>query len=69
VRDVLPQAEKWRIGGGPDAANHTRIMDPAWAAGALPTQAEILSTHSASQETNMDVLSDDGSAQVPLLVP
>ena len=35
VRDVLPLAEQWRIGGGPaGATNHTRVMDIVWEAAA-----------------------------------
>ena len=31
MRDVLPDAEQWRIGGGPAAGvAHTRIMDVGW---------------------------------------
>ena len=31
VRDVLPTAEQWRIGGAPaGATNHTRVMDFVW---------------------------------------
>lgn len=31
VRDVLPVAEQWRIGGAPvDVTNHTRVMDLVW---------------------------------------
>lgn len=32
VRDVMPTAEDWRIGGAPEGStNHTRIMDMVWA--------------------------------------
>ncbi len=31
VRDVMPAAEQWRIGGAPaGATNHTRVMDLVW---------------------------------------
>jgi len=31
VRDVLPEAEQWRIGGSPrGTTNHTRVMDLVW---------------------------------------
>ena len=34
VRDVLPAAEQWRIGGAPaGASNHTRALDIVWATG------------------------------------
>jgi hypothetical protein len=66
VRDVLPQAEQWRIGGGPDDANHTLIMDLAWPADASPGQAEILGNYPPSQ-ASVGSLSPDDFAQVPLL--
>ncbi len=66
VRDVLPQAEQWRIGGGPDDTNHTRIMDLVWPAGASPGQSEILGTHPPSQ-AGVGSLSPDDFAQIPLL--
>ena len=67
VRDVKPQAEQWRIGGGPADTNHTRIMDVAWPEGATPTQEEFLSDYPPSQEKSMGVLTPDDFAQLPLL--
>ncbi len=69
VREVLSQAEQYRLGGGPSDTNHTRIMDLAWPGDASPTQAEILSTYPPSQETDMDALSPDDFAQVPVMRP
>jgi len=66
VRDVQPTAEQWRIGGGPDDTNHTRILDLAWPAGASPDQAEILSTYPPSQDP-VGSLTPNDFAQVPLL--
>jgi hypothetical protein len=66
VRDVQPAAEQWRIGGGPDDTNHTRIMDLVWPADASPDQAEILSTYPSSQDA-VGSLSPDDFAQIPLL--
>jgi hypothetical protein len=66
VRDVQPTAEQWRIGGGPDDVNHTRIMDLVWPAGASPDQAEILSAYPSSQDP-VGSLAPDNFAQVPLL--
>jgi carbohydrate-binding DOMON domain-containing protein len=32
IRDVMPVAEQWRIGGAlPDSKNHTRVIDLIWA--------------------------------------
>jgi len=64
VRDVNPQAEQWRFGGGPADTNHTRIMDWAWPAGRTPTQEEALRSYPPSQEKNMDLL---GPADFPHL--
>lgn len=69
VRDVLPQAERWRIGSGPGDTNHTRIMDLAWPAGITLTQAQILSSYPPSQETSMDALTPDDFARLPMLIP
>jgi carbohydrate-binding DOMON domain-containing protein len=66
VRDVLPQAEQWRIGGGPDDTNHTRILDLAWPTGASPDQLEILRSYPWSQDS-VGSLSPDDFAQIPLL--
>ena len=31
IRDVVANAEQWRLGGGPaSGVSHTRIMDVAW---------------------------------------
>ena len=31
VRDVVPEAEQWRVGGAPEGAtNHTRVIDLVW---------------------------------------
>jgi alpha-amylase/alpha-mannosidase (GH57 family) len=64
VRDVLPKAEQWRIGGGPSDTNHTRIMDVAWPEGRRPSQEEFLGLYSPSQNT--DLLKPDDFAQVPM---
>ena len=67
VRDVLPQAAQWRIGGAPSDTNHTRIMDVAWPDGVLPRQEDFLSVYPPSQEKNIDLLGPDDFAQVPML--
>lgn len=50
VRDVEPAGAQWRIGGAPDDANHTRILDLAWPEGQSPDQAEQLSTYTSSSD-------------------
>ncbi len=64
VRDVLPQAQQWRFGGGPDDTNHTRIIDLAWAG--TPTQEEILSRYPSSK-ADIATLGPDDFPQIPLL--
>jgi hypothetical protein len=67
VRDVLPQAAQWRMGGGPADTNHTRIVDLAWPDKTSPTQAQILGTYPPSQ-ASVAALAPDDFAQVPLLL-
>lgn len=69
VRDVLPQAAQWRLGGGPDDTNHTRILDVAWPVGARPTQEEMLSAYPPSKETNLDRLGPEDFPQLPMRSP
>ncbi|WP_376792235.1 glucodextranase DOMON-like domain-containing protein [Thermoflexus sp.] len=69
VRDVLPRAAQWRLGGGPEDTNHTRILDVAWPAGAQPTQEEMLSAYRPSQEMNMDRLGPEDFAQLRMRSP
>ncbi len=69
VRDVEATAAQWRFGGAPDDTNHTRIMDLAWPADTSPSQAEMLSTYTPSQEENMDLLGPDDFAQVLMVRP
>jgi hypothetical protein len=67
VRDVEPEPEQWRIGGGPPDSNHTRIMDLAWPAGINPDQEEILGSYRPTQQTNLDLLPIDDYAMVPMI--
>ncbi len=69
IRDVEPSAQQWRLGGAPDDANHTRIIDVAYPANFSPTQEEALSDYPPSQETDMDALGPDDLAQLPLVRP
>jgi carbohydrate-binding DOMON domain-containing protein len=59
VRDVNPTAQQYRLGGGPDDKNHTRIIDMLWPADATPTQEEILSTYVPSQQSPSSLGADD----------
>jgi len=65
VRDVLSAAQQWRLGGAPADANHTRLIDVA-----LPPTADqfkLLSTYRPSNEANLDRLSPDDFAQLPMI--
>lgn len=68
LRDVLPVAEQWRIGGGPQDTNHTRLMDILWPAGGAPTQEELLGTYPSSQ-ADVDELGPDDFPQVTMVIP
>jgi carbohydrate-binding DOMON domain-containing protein len=68
VRDVNPDAQQWRLGGGPEDENHTRIIDLLWPADAVPTQEEMLSTYAPSQQAASDLVPDD-FAQLEMLWP
>ena len=67
VRDVEAQAAQWRFGGAPADTNHTRIIDVWLPADASPTQEQALSAYPASQEKDMDKLTADDLAQLPML--
>jgi alpha-amylase/alpha-mannosidase (GH57 family) len=66
LRDVLPEAERWRIGGGPEDINHTRLMDIVWPRDRTPTQEEWLSAYPPSQN-DLGGLGPDDFPQVPML--
>ena len=67
VRDVEVAAQQWRLGGAPSDTNHTRIIDVAYPASFSPTQEDALSTYPPSQQTDMDALSPDDFAQLPMV--
>ncbi len=63
VRDVQATAGQWRIGGGSDATNQTRIMDYVWPAGLTPSQEDMLGTFTPST-AGVDSLTPDDFPQV-----
>ncbi|HUP16495.1 MAG TPA: glucodextranase DOMON-like domain-containing protein [Acidimicrobiia bacterium] len=65
VRDVEASAQQFRLGGAPDDANHTRIIDVAWATEG--EQEQLLSTYPASA-TLEDLIPDDFGL-VPMATP
>ncbi|RMG94832.1 MAG: glycoside hydrolase [Chloroflexi bacterium] len=65
VRDVLPVAEQWRIGGGPaNATNHTRVMDMVWPEAGQ--QEAWLSDYTPVNKPQTELTADD-FARVPML--
>lgn len=66
LRDVLTQAEQWRIGGGPDDTNHTRLLDILWPGDREPVQAKWLGNYPPSQK-NVGDLGPDDFPQIPML--
>ncbi len=67
VRDVLAAAQQWRLGGGPNDVNHTRIIDVAWPVAA--EQESLLSGYRPAASGTVDDLAPDDLPQVPLNVP
>jgi alpha-amylase/alpha-mannosidase (GH57 family) len=65
VRNVDPVAAQWRIGGGPDDVNHTRILDVVWPEEGL--QEEMLSDYLPATGVTVDDLGPDDFPKVPLL--
>ncbi|MEA1976333.1 MAG: glucodextranase DOMON-like domain-containing protein [Chloroflexota bacterium] len=63
VRDVVPVAEQWRLGGGPDDSNHTRIIDVLWAG----DHTAFLADYESSQDPSGD-LGPEAFARIPLII-
>ena len=69
IREVLPAAERWRVGGAPEGlTNYTRILDYLWPAEAALTQEEMLSAYIPSDVFAADLTADD-FPQVQLIRP
>jgi alpha-amylase/alpha-mannosidase (GH57 family) len=68
LRDLEPVAAQWRIGGRPDGNNYPRILDLAWPADSTPTQEEMLSAYTLSQQP-VDDLGPDDFAQLEMIAP
>jgi hypothetical protein len=65
VRDVESAAQQFRLGGAPNDANHTRIIDLAWATAG--EQESLLSDYSSADA--LDGLTPDDFGTVPLIAP
>lgn len=66
VRDVLPVAEQWRIGGAPSGStNHTRVMDLVWPESNF--QEEWLSAFTPSTSPQTELTAADFAA-IPMFV-
>jgi hypothetical protein len=55
------------LGGGPDDANHTRILDISWPGGAEVTQQQMLSNCASAAE--VDSPAPDMFTQLEMLLP
>lgn len=64
IREVLPEAEQWRVGGGPDDTNHTRILDVIYPEEGV--QERMLSDYPPSQ-VSVGELGPDDFGQVPVI--
>jgi alpha-amylase/alpha-mannosidase (GH57 family) len=67
VRDVEATAQQWRFGGAPADANHTRIIDLAWPAEAVPSQEEMLGVYPPISSGDVGELGPGDFAQVQLV--
>ncbi len=66
IRDVLPVAEQWRVGGGPEDTNHTRILDVIYPEAGV--QEAMLADYLPSQ-ASVGTLGPDDFGQVPVITP
>ena len=67
VRDVLPLAEQWRIGGGSGSNFDTRILDVLWPEGLEPAQEAFLINPLAGLQVELEILTPDDYPQMPML--
>lgn len=67
VRDVLPVAEQWRVGGAPPGVtNHTRVIDLVWP---IPGDQEAWLSDFIPTNVPQSELTFEDFAKVPLLSP
>jgi hypothetical protein len=65
VRDVMPIAEQWRIGGAPEGStNHTRVMDLVWP---MAGEQEAWLSEFTTSDATQSALTVEDFATVPLL--
>ena len=65
VRDIEGTAQQFRLGGAPNDANHTRIIDVVWAVAG--EQETLLSDYTGA--SSLDGLTADDFGTIPLLTP
>ena len=65
VRDVLPSAQQWKIGGGDGSINGTRILDLLWPEEGV--QEEMLTPADSIPSGKPDDLAPDDFAQIEVL--
>ncbi|MEW6718542.1 MAG: glucodextranase DOMON-like domain-containing protein [Chloroflexota bacterium] len=65
VRDVLPVAEQWRVGGAPaGVTNHTRVIDFVWP---VEGEQEAWLSNFTPTDANQGTLTVDDFAKVPMI--
>ena len=69
VRDVMQEAEQWRIGGGTGSNLDTRILDLLWPESREGTQEDLLSNPSPEEGVEFEDLTADDYPQVPMIRP
>ena len=69
VRDVQPEAEQWRIGGGTGSNLDTRILDLLLPETAAGSQQAYLENPSAGEVVQLEELPPDQYPQVPMVAP
>lgn len=65
---VVPAAQQWRLGGGPDDTNHTRVVDIGWPPETEIPQEAMLSEYAASSEP-VGALSVQDFPRLGMLLP
>jgi alpha-amylase/alpha-mannosidase (GH57 family) len=69
VRDVQPEAEQWRIGGGTGSNLDTRILDVLLPETAEGSQQAYLENPNAGEDVQLEGLPPDQYPQVPVVAP
>ena len=69
VRDVMQEAEQWRVGGGTGSNLDTRILDLLWPADQEGSQQGFLANPQPGAQVELEELSADEYPQIPMVNP